>query len=97
MRPSGTGLDCSSPFLGDDIESSSPSRYKAKCQSFQLDDYDDALFISSGNIASRGKSGLLVSRMAKEVSGFDGRSGFILENMKHTEKEAIKNIGQALA
>lgn len=71
MRPSGTGLDCSSPFLEDDIESSSPSRYKAKCQSFRLDDYDDALFTSSSSIASRGKSELLVSRMAKEVSEFD--------------------------
>lgn len=84
-------------FFEDDIESSSPSRYKAKCQSFRLDDYDDAFFISSSSIASWGKSELLVSRMAKEVSGFYGRSDFILENMKHEEKKkTIKNIGQEL-
>lgn len=52
---------------------------------------------ATSDFASRGKSGLLVSRMAKKVSGFDGRSGFILENMKHTgKKKTLKNIGQAL-
>lgn len=98
MRPSGTGLDCSSPFLGDEIESSSPSRYKAKCQSFRLDDYDDALFISSGNVGLRFPRKVRVTRFAngKKVSGFDGRSGFILENMKHKEKKTLKNIGRAL-